>query len=195
MKMAGMLLAEFSLANLPFTPVMIAAGIATAVLVGVGTVFAIATNQGVRDQPSTGIFGRLLYGIFSLTVVALAVTSFGSIAQFGHMSGYALLIHVAAAGAFVFLLLAVSCLYLPHGSNAAGPSCNRERWWVTRWSAWFLVLSSLAAAGTMFLSMLPILNTGSLLEVAALHRYAGLAVAVATVLHVYALGCSRLGWR
>ena len=58
-----------------------------------------------------------------------------------------------------------------------------------------MIVSGILAAGTMFLSMLPILNTGELLQVAMLHRYAGLVVTLAACMHLCSLVCVRLGLR
>ena len=112
------------------------------------------------------------------------------------MFGYALLAHVGAAGAFVFLLLLIACFYLPRGRDLLGSETTGDnRWWLARLSAWLLVISSIVTAGTMFVSMLPILDTAGLLEFAMLHRYAGLVVVVSAVVHVYALCCTKLGLR
>ena len=47
----------------------------------------------------------------------------------------------------------------------------------------------------MFLSMLPILDTQGLIEMLAVHRYAGLVVVVAAVTHLYTLLMTRMGVR
>ena len=104
--------------------------------------------------------------------------------------------HIAAAGAFVFLLLLVAFLFLPSGASSGQAGFTADnRWWLSRWMAWGLIASSLVAAGTMLLSMLPLFGTDALLLVASVHRYAGLVVVVAAIFHVYSLICTRLGFR
>ncbi len=64
-----------------------------------------------------------------------------------------------------------------------------------RLSAWLLILSSLVAAATMVISMLPVLDTQGLLQVATWHRWAGLVVVVSAVLHLLALGANQVRLR
>ncbi len=112
------------------------------------------------------------------------------------MAGDALLAHLAAGGSFVFLLLAMAVLYLPHGITSDGTCGNTERrWWLARWSVTFVVFSGLVTAGAMFLSMLPILDTAGLVQAAALHGYSGLIVVIAAIFHAYAILCTRVGLR
>lgn len=187
-----MLLAE--LPSIAFDSVLTVAPIVLAVVLGLGGLLVCLTSRKVQERPRRNILSLAVYLVFLAVVVGLAVTSFGTIVQFGHMSGYALLLHVTGAGAFVFLLLAIAYLFLPRG-DAGRVSNNEQRWWVSRWSAWALVIGGILAAGTMFLSMLPVLDTSGLLLAAELHRYAGLVVVAAAIIHLYALCCTRLGLR
>ncbi len=191
-----MFFAELPALSISFSTSLWAVGVLLVTAVVLGSCLVFATNRKIASEGRRGWLSRGLYLVFVVMVIVLAGSSFGSIVQFGHMAGYALLIHVAAAGAFVFLLLAIAALYLPRGRGANDQgSVYEHRWWVARWSVWALVVSGIAAAGTMFLSMLPVLGTDDLLQVAELHRYAGLAVVAAAVLHLYALGCTRFGLR
>lgn len=190
------ILGELPLLGLQFERALIAAGVVTVMGLAASAFYVNATRCNREQVHQRGWISKLVYVAFLAVVLVLAVSSFGSILQAGHMQGYALLAHIAAAGAFVFLLLAVALLYLPTGRRPGQPGfTSDDRWWIARWSAWALVISSLIAAGTMFLSMLPILDTAGLIEVAALHRYAGLAVVIAAIFHAYALLCTRLKLR
>ncbi len=191
-----MIFAEWTLPEIPFSITLIAAGIATAAIIVLNGVVVIPTSHKVRDGGKRGLFSQLLYLAFIVLVAVLAVSSFAPILLFGHMAGYALFAHIGAAGAFTFLLLAIAWLYLPRGYG--GPISQQrgeDRWWLARWSAWLLVISSITSAATMFLSMLPILDTAGLLAAASLHRYAGVVVVSAAIIHLYAMVCTRLGWR
>ena len=78
----------------------------------------------------------------------------------------------------------------------APPAPKRTWLWPMAGTGAAVVLAGgVLAAGAMFLSMLPILDTEGLIEVAALHRYAGLAVVIAALFHVLALLSTRLRWR
>lgn len=159
-------------------------------------ILALVTARRHSGGRKRGFITQLVYLAFIISVGVLAVTSLGTILRFGHMSGYALLTHLTAAGAFVFLLIAIALFYLPRPEeNELEDPLADQRWWLGRWSSWGLVLSSLLAAGVMFLSMLPILGTDGLVQAIDVHRYASLTVVVMAILHLYALAITRLGWR
>jgi hypothetical protein len=155
---------------------------------------AAATTTDGKVHLRRAWFHSLIYVAFMGVLALLSVTSFGSLLQSKPLSGYVLMAHVAGAGAFTFLLVAIAWLYLPTYSHAEQGFRFEHRWWLARWSAWLLVVGSLAAAGTMFLSMLPVLNTESLKQVALLHRYAGIVTVVAAVLNVFAMAWTRFKW-
>lgn len=184
-----MLLAEIP--TVEFQSVLYIAAAATAVLIALGSLFVMSTNRRSSNSEGRNWLAKLCYLVFVALTAVLAVSSFGSMLLFGHMSGYALLAHIAASGAFVFLLLAIAYFYLPRGGAGDGD----ERWWVARWSAWGLVGGGIVAASTMFLSMLPILGTDGLNSAAEVHRYGGLAVVVSACVHFFAICCTKLGLR
>ncbi len=191
-----MLIAELPKLGIPFPQFLLGIGLALLIWLLLMSMTVYATNRETKRVRGRHWLSRLIYVVYLALIAVLAFTSFGSILQFGHLSGYALLAHVTAAGAFVFLMVAIAFLYLPAEADALDERNMRvSSWWAQRWSAWGLVVSSLAAAATMLISMLPWLDTQGLLDMAALHRYAGLAVVVFAILHVHALVCCRLGWR
>lgn len=191
-----MLLADLPSLNVSFTQVLYAVASVVAVGLVLAALGVLTTNRKARPGPARNWITRSVYGVYVVLIMALAVTGLGSIVRWGHMSGYALLLHVAAAGGFVFLMVAIAVLYLPATAEAVGSRDGQlDRWWAIRWSAWALVLSSLVTAGTMLVSMLPVLDTTGLLQMAMLHRYAGLAVVIAACVHLFSLTCVRLGWR
>ncbi len=191
-----MLLADLQSLSVSFTQVLYVVIVAMAVGLAVMALDVLTSNRKMRPGPARHWISRSIYGIYLISILVLAVTGLGSILRWGHMSGYALMLHVAAAGGFVFLMVAIAVLYLPASATVADSRAQQwDRWWLIRWSAWGLVLSSLVTAGTMLLSMLPVLDTTGLLQMTMLHRYAGLAVVVAACVHLIALTCVRLGWR
>ncbi|MEO8272173.1 MAG: hypothetical protein ABI557_20855, partial [Aureliella sp.] len=195
-RVSTMLLADLPSLNISFTQVLIATAVVVAALLVLSTLILVATNRRFKRGPGRHWFSRLSYVAYLVLIAVLAATAFGSLLTSGHVSGYALLLHVAASGGFVFLMVAIAFLYLPAGAYEEDELNGRQgSWWATRWSAWALVVSSLVAAGTMLVSMLPLLDTEELLQMATLHRYAGLAVVVSAIFHLYSLTCVRLGWR
>lgn len=184
------------IAAFPFSQALLYGLLATLGILCLSLCGQFLFKREVTEAQKRSIVSKLIYAIFIVTITILAVTSFGSILRFGHMLGWSLLIHVATAGAFVFLLLAIAFLFLPNGAKPEQRGYTADgRWWFARWSAWGLVLFSIATAATMFTSMLPILDTDGLLEFAALHRYAGLGTVIFAALHLYAMLCVRFNWR
>lgn len=176
-----------------FVYILTYSGLAVVVLLVVGALFVLMTRRSAVRPTSRGWPGRIFYLMFLISVIVLSASAFGSIYRFGGMSGYALITHLFAAGAFVFLLLALAVVYLPRPQRDSRN--DPDRWWLTRLSAWILVLSGIVTSGTMLLAMLPLLSTDGLLTTTVLHRYAGLCVVVAGVFHAFGLLSTRLGWR
>ncbi len=138
----------------------------------------------------------LCYIAFCAAIFVLAVTSYGSILRFGHMSNYALIGHTVWAGAFTFLLPIVGLAYLGRGRtglNAAGDgSPGSTQRWPESLTAWLLMSAALVTAGSMFLSMLPVLDTGGLLQATQVHRYAGAATAALAIIHILSVVVGKL---
>ncbi len=188
-------LAELLVSPVLFSDVLKFSLVAVLVLLILGAFFTLATNRRHVETRRRSWASLLVFVGFFGVVAILGATSFGSILQSEVMSGYALLAHVTAAGAFTFLLVAVSAMFLPRYSQLEEAFRFEHRWWLARWSAWLLMLSSLIVAGTMFLSMLPVLDTNGLRQVLEVHRYAGLATVISAVLTAAAIVCTRFGWR
>lgn len=191
-----MILAELPTLGIPFPQILMGTGLALLLGLMLSSIAVYVTKQDRRKIRSRHWISRLIYVVYMALIAVLALTAFGSLWQFGHLSGYPLLAHVATAGAFVFFMVAIAFLYLPSEADALDARSLRvPRWWAQRWSVWGLVVSSLATAATMLVSMLPWLDTQGLRDMAVLHRYAGLAVVVFAILHIFSSVCCRLGWR
>ncbi len=191
-----MLIADLLSFEIPWKRVVIMAAATVLALLVVDFIWVVARRRKLEFRERHGWVSRLGYLLFLIATATLGATAFGSILRFGHMSGFALLIHIMAAGVFVFTLVVVAVAFLPWGSESGKPAYVLEhRWWLARWSAWALVISSLVTAGTMLVSMLPVLDTSGLLQFAQVHRLAGLVAASAACIHAYAMVITRLGWR
>jgi hypothetical protein len=161
---------------------------------------AFVGHRGLR-RAENGWFSKLaglLYFAFFICIAILGITSFGSLWSTGHVLGYPLLAHLTAAGAFVFLLLFVAAMYLPQSEpshvvagSQAEPASSIHVW--HRTTLWALVIASVVTAGSMLVSMLPVLDTPGLRQAALIHRYSGLMVLIFGVLHIMTLRRSRQG--
>ncbi|MFO0942411.1 MAG: hypothetical protein U0930_16865 [Pirellulales bacterium] len=175
--------------NLPFVKLIIPTVLATLVIVSLLALWVMSTRRHRSDRYQRGWFSRIAYIAFIVCVAVLSITAFGSIVREGHMQHYALIAHTSGAGAFVFLLIAVSATYLPRGS------ATRDNWTVEQWSAWILVLVSLCTVATMLISMVPVLDTQGMNQALVVHRFAGLATAMVAIVHLFSLVAGRLGYR
>lgn len=191
------LLAEIAIIEMPEVgTLLLYAACSTLAIIILSSLGLVAFRREVTEAQSRSLLSKVIYFAFATCIAILGITSFGTLLYESHLGGYALLIHVATAGAFVFLLTAVAWLFLPNGSTPEQRGYTRdERWWFARWTAFGLIISGVATAATMFTSMLPILDTQGLLEFAMLHRYAGLLTLVFAVLHGYSLVCTHFNWR
>ena len=60
---------------------------------------------------------------------------------------------------------------------------------------WIILAAGLVTSLTMLFSMLPLFGTDGLHDLLDIHRYSGLVVVVAAILHFYGVVLQRLGWR
>lgn len=193
------LLADISLPVVPFSLIVIVALIALAVflLIQTGWILSSRKERGIVSRP--GNISTLAYVGFVISVFVLSATSFYSIVMFGKMEHYALLMHMGAAGAFVFLITFVAIRFSPGLSTEDRMTKEIERganrWWQFRWSMWLILVGGLLSALTMLLSMLPVLSTEQMEIAIGVHRYAGLACFLGVVWHLYSMVWLRLGHR
>ena len=129
-------------------------------------------------------FDRIFLLGLLLIVAALAVTAAPAVPE-GPLGGSALLLHMMASGALVFVLPLYALVYV--GRNLRSERSSGMQ----RLGFWLLVLSGVLTIGSIFLCMLPIASTEQMHELIRVHRYAGFAMVPAVAL--LAMGVSR--WR
>ncbi len=150
------------------------------------------TAAGVGAPTSAGrwrVLNTAFFVCFVIAVGILGLTSFGSLARGSAMLGWALLVHVTVAGAFLGLLAVVAWAWLPAlvgGRGGDGGQTATGSVWLVR-SGWLMVATCLAAAVAIVPGMFPWLGTADMLQAVALHRYAGGAAVVVTAVHVLLL--------
>lgn len=169
-----------------------AVGLLAAFLTGMRPFSGTPANAG----PSTWagrwhVLNASVFAFFVIAVAVLGVTSFGSLARGAAMLGWALLLHVTVAGAFLGLLAVVAWAWLP--ALARGRGGDRDGvasvWLVG--SGWLMVAACVAAAVAIVPGMFPWLGTTDMLQAVALHRYAGGAAVLTTAGHVMVLCLER----
>ncbi len=129
----------------------------------------------------------------------LAVTSFVEVIRHGELGGWPLFLHMCGAGALtaVLPLLALSWAHLNQfeiGPSSGGTALPKF-YWLPKLMFWLILVSGLVVTMTMLISMLPIFGSDGLHVLLDIHRYSGLIVVLALVLHLYSVAVQRLGLR
>jgi hypothetical protein len=192
-----------------------------AALIAAGAVIVlhllIALLRGATGvRPKWNWLSRLIYLGFFASVAVLAGTSFYAVIAHGAMHGWFLLLHLFGAGAFVVLLPLIAlqwsfaCRFFqkkPQSPVPADPALppalarkvNPPRTppqrfsWLGKLAFWLILISGVATAGSMLLSMLPLLGTDDMLAAINVHRYAGLVCVVALMVHFYTVLLGKMG--
>ncbi len=173
--------------------VIILAPVATVVVLSLHLAVTLAARARVAPRPRWGALTRLVYGFWLVSVVILAGTGFYGILAHDVMEGWLLFAHVLAAGPFL-AFLAVLAVIWAHASRFAPGDEPRDRrfGFLTRVTFWVLLTTGTATSLTMLLAMLPVFSSSALVELTAVHRYAGLALLLSAMIHLYLVVLSRL---
>jgi hypothetical protein len=164
-------------------------------------ILVFVRRRGSVPQPRWGWWASLVYLGTLAGVAVLGVTAFVAMLRFGSLGGWWLFLHMFGAGVFTFVLpvLALTWCEANRFGRPAQPAGAEGRTPPARFLGlakamfWVILAAGLIVTGTMLLSMLPVFGTDGLKLLLDIHRYAGLAVVAATVLHVYAALLPRFG--
>jgi hypothetical protein len=170
------------------------------VVIVVHLLLALRRRRAAVSPAPWGWWEWLVYLGTLASVAVLGVTSLVAVIRFGILDSWWLFIHMFGAGAFTVVLpvLALTwceanrcdCPARPAGDEGPPPtrfSCLAKAMF------WVILAAGLVVTGTMLLSMLPLFGTHGLELLLDLHRYAGLAVVAAMILHLYATLLPRFG--
>ena len=175
--------------------------LAVLVVIVVYTVWIVLRRRGAVARASWGWWAWLVYLGTLASVTVLGVTSFVAMMRFGALGGWWLFIHMFGAGAFTVLLpvLALTWCQANRFGCAAQPADDEGQTPASRFPClakalfWVILATGLVVIGTMMLSMLPLFGTHGLELLLDVHRYAGLAVVAAMILHLYAALLPKFG--
>jgi len=152
------------------------------------------------------------------SVALLGVTSFLGMVWYGVLDGWLLFVHMCSAGLFTAMLPLIAitwskshwcCCYCCQGSpksQDAEATTDEEQaeaeelraphfFWLSNVAFWTLLLAGLTVTMTMLLSMLPVFGSDGLHKLLDLHRYSGLVVVFAVLVHIYAVVLRQAGLR
>ena len=154
-----------------------------------------------RDRSRWNPWEIFIYGMMLLSVVMLAATSFYPAVRNEPLKGWTLFTHMIWAGFFVFLLPALALTWCEASRfEVTGDSTGARQgaprfYWLPKVMFWILLASGLVVSMTMLISMTTLFDTRGLLNMLDLHRYSGLVVVIAMLLHLSGVLVQRLGWR
>ena len=160
---------------------------------------ALVFRGAAADRKRWNLWDILIYLGTIGCVAILALTSFVEVFRHGELGGWPLFLHMCGAGAFtaVLPLLVLSWAHL--NQFQVGPSTGKtdpaKFYWVPKLMFWAIVASGLVVTMTMLISMLPIFGSDGQHVLLDLHRYSGLVVVLALVLHFYGVAVQRIGLR
>lgn len=141
-----------------------------------------ATAEGAVAYPCLGWVEKGIYAIMFFGLIVGVVTGLGSVFTRGHMGGWALMVHVGLAPAFmlgmagVAVTLADRCRFV--GDRPASTFGSWENFLF-----WVMLIATLIAILSAVLPMTPIFGTYGQDVSLSVHRYSSLAAAVAVILH------------
>jgi len=171
----------------------------SAVLVGLGATIAIvllhatvvkSPGEAERTAPRLGLLARLSWLGALSCVLVLGATAFGTVLIRGAMHGLPLLLHVLAGGGLTVALALVALTWVR--TNHIGGAVPRFPG-LTRLAFWFVLLLGLIAGGTMLASTFALAGTEGMERLVDVHRWSGLGMFLAAVLHAYLVRRHRRG--
>jgi len=215
-----MLLAAAGHAGTNFLSVLTISLILTVVLIVCHFVWTMARPNRPGPRRRWGIWESLVYIGALGCVLLLALTSFGAMARFGAIGGWSLFVHMVGAGMFTTVLPVIALTWAAAHWCCCGCRCKTEKkeccadgdkaegdaedsepkpvghfFWLAKLCFWTILAAGWVVTMTMLISMLPIFGTDGLNTLLDVHRYAGLIVVVALILHLYAVILRCIGLR
>ena len=169
------------------------------VVIAIHLALTFSRRRASGDRPSWNWWERLVYLATLASVAVLGITAFYAVLASGTLGGWSLFAHMFGAGLFTVVLPVLALTWCEAnwcccGCASAGddqpPVSRFSR--VSKLTFWLILASGLVVTGTMLLSMLPLFGTHGLELLLEIHRWAGLIVVVAAVLHLYGVLAARL---
>jgi hypothetical protein len=132
---------------------------------------------------------RLIYVVFLIAVLLMALSSFGMILVGQSMHGWMLILHMSVAGMFAVALTALALLWAEQASFTRDPATRfytgeKVAFWLTVASGFSTILSAMLGMMSWFGTV----GQSILLDV---HRYSALALLICAIFHGYRLLVGR----
>ena len=148
-------------------------------------------RPGRRALASPRVFWieRLIYVVFLVAVLLMALSSFGMILAGESMHGWMLIVHMSVAGMFAVALTALAILWAEQASFNRDPATRfytgeKVAFWLTVAAGFSTILSAMLGMMSWFGTV----GQSILLDV---HRYSALVLLICAIFHGYRLLMGR----
>jgi len=141
------------------------------------------TDKRIADHRAmTSLLGKLAYTAVLVAVVLLAATGIGTFAiGKAPMSHWVLMLHVAAAPLFA---LGLALVALTWSSRYRFDDPSSQQGCTVKTLFWLILLSGLVVILSGVLPMTPIFGTAGQHQLYLIHRYSGIVLTAALLLHL-----------
>jgi len=175
----------------------------TLAIIGIaGTLLAVALHflvSGRKRPPAApqvearrmGRWHRLVYAVTALAFGTLAVTAFWPVLGGESISGWLLMLHVAAGPVFVLGLIGLAVLWAERCRFATRDAPAGRFVTARKVVFWVLVALGCVLMLTTMFSMTQMFGTPGQEFLLDVHRYAALLIVMAGIVHVYLAGVAR----
>jgi hypothetical protein len=132
---------------------------------------------------------RLIYFVFLIAVLLMALSSFGMILVGESMHGWMLILHMSVAGLFAVALTALALLWAEQASFTRDPA---TRFYTGEKVAfWLTVLAGFSTILSAMLGMMSWFGTVGQSVLLDIHRYSALTLLITAIFHGYRLLVGR----
>ena len=144
---------------------------------------AAVDGGGAAVCPALGWVEKGIYLIMFLGLLVSMITGLGSAVVRGHMSGWALMIHVGLAPTFMLGMAGVAVTLADRCRFARSDAGGMAFGGWENFLFWVMLVATLIAILSAVLPMTPVFGTHRQHTSLDVHRYSSLVAAVAVILH------------
>lgn len=146
-------------------------------------------RRALAATPRVFWIERLIYALFLIAVLLMALSSFGMILVGQSMHGWMLILHMSVAGMFAVALTALAVLWAEQASFTRDPATRfytgeKVAFWLTVAAGFSTILSAMLGMMSWFGTV----GQSILLDV---HRYSALVLLIGAIFHGYRLLIGR----
>ena len=146
-------------------------------------------RRALAGAPRLFWIERLIYAVFLIAVLLMALSSFGMILVGQSMHGWMLILHMSVAGLFAVMLTALAVLWAEQASFTRDPATRfytgeKVAFWLTVAAGFSTILSAMLGMMSWFGTV----GQSILLDV---HRYSALVLLICAIFHGYRLLIGR----